>query len=337
MRKDVNSASKKAMLMQTHSENLYYAKIMLFGEYSVIKNSMALTVPYSHFNGELKFIHRDNYTDYDFAHQSNLNLYNLLGYIKELSEHNRLKKTFDLDAFADDLKQGLYFESSIPEGYGVGSSGALVAALYHRYVTDRPDPGSMDSKSMAALKNELASLESFYHGTSSGIDPLNAYVKSPLLFSGNGQVQKASIHLPVKNPDFAVFLLNSGLKRETGPLVNIFLEKVKNHDDGGIDADHLIGLTNQAILSIMEGQNHDFFQSLKGLSDYQLTHFEPMIPQGFHRIWKEGLEQDHYYFKLCGSGGGGFLLGFTDDFPGVRKKLENKGLEVIPVYMHQMI
>lgn len=321
------------MSKESDNNKIYYAKIMLFGEYSVIKNSMALTVPYRHFNGELRFIDRDNYTDYDFARQSNLNLFNLLGYIKEVSGQNRLLSAFDLDAFAGDLKQGLYFESSIPEGYGVGSSGALIAAIYNRYVKDRPDPATLDSKGMVSLKNKLAQFESFYHGTSSGIDPLNAYMKYPLLFSGNGEVDKASIHLPAKNPDFAVFLLNTGLKRETGPLVNIFLERAKNKELEGIDAEHLIGLTNQAIHSIMKGANGDFFQSLQGLSNYQFRHFEPMIPQGYRHIWKEGIDNNHYYLKLCGSGGGGFLLGFTDDFPGVRHKLGKKGLEVIPVYM----
>jgi len=321
------------MSKESDNNKIYYAKIMLFGEYSVIKNSMALTVPYRHFNGELRFIDRDNYTDYDFARQSNLNLFNLLGYIKEVSGQNRLLSAFDLDAFAGDLKQGLYFESSIPEGYGVGSSGALIAAIYNRYVKDRPDPATLDSKGMVSLKNKLAQFESFYHGTSSGIDPLNAYMKYPLLFSGNGEVDKASIHLPAKNPDFAVFLLNTGLKRETGPLVNIFLERAKNKEAEGIDAEHLIGLTNQAIHSIMKGANGDFFQSLQGLSNYQFRHFEPMIPQGYRHIWKEGIDNNHYYLKLCGSGGGGFLLGFTDDFPGVRHKLGKKGLEVIPVYM----
>ncbi|MBS3806137.1 MAG: hypothetical protein KGY60_01420 [Bacteroidales bacterium] len=321
------------MSKEFNNNKIYYAKIMLFGEYSVIKNSMALTVPYRHFNGELRFIHRDNYTDYDFAQRSNLNLYNLLGYIKEVSGQNRLLSAFDLDAFAGDLKHGLYFESSIPEGYGVGSSGALIAAIYNRYVKDRPDPTTLDSKGMASLKNKLAQLESFYHGTSSGIDPLNAYMKHPLLFSGKGEVDKASIHLPAKNPEFAVFLLNTGLKRETGPLVNIFLERAKNKEAGGVDAEHLIGLTNQAIHSIMKGANGDFFQSLQGLSNYQFRHFEPMIPQGYRHLWKEGIDNNHYYLKLCGSGGGGFLLGFTDDFPGVRHKLGKKGLELIPVYM----
>ena len=31
----------------------------------------------------------------------------------------------------------MYFDSSIPEGYGVGSSGALVAAVYDYYANDK--------------------------------------------------------------------------------------------------------------------------------------------------------------------------------------------------------
>ena len=40
---------------------------------------------------------------------------------------------FDLDQMASDISKGMYFDSSIPPGYGVGSSGALVAAVYDRY------------------------------------------------------------------------------------------------------------------------------------------------------------------------------------------------------------
>jgi mevalonate kinase len=35
----------------------------------------------------------------------------------------------------NDVETGMYFDSSIPQGYGVGSSGALVAAIY---MTDMP-------------------------------------------------------------------------------------------------------------------------------------------------------------------------------------------------------
>jgi mevalonate kinase len=36
----------------------------------------------------------------------------------------------DLAELKNDVETGMYFDSSIPQGYGVGSSGALVAAIY---------------------------------------------------------------------------------------------------------------------------------------------------------------------------------------------------------------
>ena len=39
-----------------------------------------------------------------------------------------------------------------------------------------------------------------------------------------------------------------------------------------------------------------------------------MIPESFHQLWQKGIETNDYYLKLCGSGGGGFILGFTQDF-----------------------
>ena len=317
-------------------EKMYYAKILLFGEYSVIKNSMALTIPYSHFNGELSFLFNDKYTDYDFAKQSNRNLYDLLGYFRKLEKQNKLNFNIDIERFAKDLEKGLYFESSIPEGYGVGSSGALIAAIFEKYVKDYQNADNFSTERMIELKQQMSALESFYHGTSSGIDPLNALVKKPLLFKGNGEVQVVEINLPTHNPDFGVFLINSGRKGKTSPLVNIFLEKTKRPGKNGINTDHLNNLTNNAINTIIEGKNQTFFKSLAELSAYQLEHFSPMIPDGFRTIWKNGLEDGSYYLKLCGSGGGGFILGFTNDFPAIRKIMSKKDIEINPVYVHEL-
>ena len=54
-----------------------------------------------------------------------------------------------------------------------------------------------------------------------------------------------------------------------------------------------------------------------------------MIPAQFHELWKKGIETNTYYLKLCGSGGGGYILGFTKDFEKAQKSLENFNLEVV--------
>lgn len=54
-----------------------------------------------------------------------------------------------------------------------------------------------------------------------------------------------------------------------------------------------------------------------------------MIPKQFHQIWKEGIESGAYYLKLCGSGGGGYILGFTQDIDKAKKILKDYPLEVV--------
>lgn len=62
---------------------IFYAKILLFGEYSILCDSMGLTIPYTHFRGELSFINQDKYTDLDFATGSNRLLKEYSVYIRE--------------------------------------------------------------------------------------------------------------------------------------------------------------------------------------------------------------------------------------------------------------
>jgi mevalonate kinase len=54
-----------------------------------------------------------------------------------------------------------------------------------------------------------------------------------------------------------------------------------------------------------------------------------MIPKRFLALWKKGLETNAYYLKLCGSGGGGYILGFTQDFPKAKALLSDHKLEVV--------
>ena len=54
-----------------------------------------------------------------------------------------------------------------------------------------------------------------------------------------------------------------------------------------------------------------------------------MIPSDFIEIWKKGIETNAYFLKLCGSGGGGYILGFTQDFNKTAKILNRYKLEVV--------
>ena len=54
-----------------------------------------------------------------------------------------------------------------------------------------------------------------------------------------------------------------------------------------------------------------------------------MIPDQFQSIWKKGIESGDYYLKLCGSGGGGYILGFTRDYEKAKLQLKDYQLELV--------
>lgn len=312
---------------------IFYAKILLFGEYSILCDSMGLTIPYTHFKGELSFINEDKYTDLDFAISSNKLLKEYSGYIRDLKEKGTLICDFDIDTFESDLEKSLYFESSIPQGYGVGSSGALVAALYERYVQkDKAQVGKATKDEILKLKEIFAQLESYFHGTSSGMDPLNCYLKHPLLIKNKKDISMVGIPTYEYDQKGAIFLINTGNPGKTNPLVNLFLDKCKIDEFMSRVQDEMIPLNDLCIRSLIKGETKRFFNTLFSLSAFLYDNLGPMIPESFKKVWRHGLESQSYYLKLCGSGGGGFLLGFTEDFEKAKKDLKKQDVDIIPVY-----
>ena len=74
-----------------------------------------------------------------------------------------------------------------------------------------------------------------------------------------------------------------------------------------------IPLCNECIDSLLIGSN-TFHSMLHQLSDMQLKLFKEMIPADFYDLWVKGLSSGLFTIKLCGAGGGGYLLGYTEDF-----------------------
>ncbi len=109
---------------------LFYAKILLFGEYGIIKDAKGLSIPYNFYKGALKISDTKNKK----AQSSNQKLSEFVDFLEQI---NSTLVTFNIKQLREDLAKGLYFDSSIPQGYGIGSSGALVAAIYDRYANNR--------------------------------------------------------------------------------------------------------------------------------------------------------------------------------------------------------
>ncbi len=313
--------------------DIFYGKVLLFGEYSILFNSKGLTIPYTHFTGQLSFINDDKYTDFDFAVQSNKQLKEFLGFMLELEAKSQMPCAIDFKKLGIDLEKGLYFESNIPQGYGIGSSGALVAAIYDRYCTNKIEANeSISGKDISRLKEIFAKLESLFHGQSSGIDPLNCYLQHPLLIHSREDISITGVPRSKFESEGVIFLVDTGKVGKTGPLVNHFLEQMRYKEYENVFRTDYIPWVNQCISDILSGNMRSFFESLIKVSAFQFKNFTNMIPENFMSAWKWGLDSGKFQLKLCGSGGGGFLLGFTTDYPAAKKYFTEQQHELIPVY-----
>ncbi len=301
---------------------LFYAKILLFGEYGIIKDSKGLAIPYNTYQGALKKAE----TLTEEAKKSNANLNKFYIYLSEL---NKSSERFDLHSFKLDITQGMYFDSCIPQGYGVGSSGALVAAVYDKYAKNKITVlENLTRDKLLTLKGIFAEMESFFHGKSSGLDPLNSYLSLPILINSKDDLEATGIPSQ-KQGKGAVFLLDSKMVGETGPMVSIFMNKMKNEGFRKMINQDFAKYTDACIDHFLNAEFNALFGDVKQLSKVVLKHFKPMIPKPFHKLWEKGITTNDYYLKLCGSGGGGYILGFTKDYNKAKKILKDYDLELV--------
>jgi mevalonate kinase len=281
----------------------YPAKILLFGEYGIILNSMALAIPYPRFSGRFRF----SATSPGLSRtetESNEVLKKLLLFLKSNDDDFRY---FNLPRFETEINHGLYFDSTIPVSAGLGSSGALTAALYERYSTQlhyNPEYRS--------IKSDLAAIENFFHGESSGFDPLTSLLKKPVLMEDQTLLITTTDLSPFLST-YTIFLINTHSNGNTGKLVNYFREQYRLRDFNKIINNQYIPVINQTIKAVTEVDFGSFDQLIPRYSEFQLTNFGEMIPREMHTYFKYGIDSGDFHLKLCGSGGGGYILGFARD------------------------
>lgn len=287
----------------------FFSKLLLFGEYSIIRDSMALAVPYPVYGGHLSFNLEKNIIDNE-----------LMALYQFLENKQNLSLDFDKDKFFSDINCGLYFDSSIPKGFGIGSSGALCAALFSRY-------GTTKNIEIKKLKKFFSEVESHFHGASSGLDPLISYLNRPILIN-DGEIETVTLK-EFSQGQGGIFLLNTQRDRRTEPLVNLFLEKCKSEDFSGLCDGVLKPITNSCIQSFLKADARSLYEFFRELSDFQFRHFKPMIPPNFQILWRDGLKTEDFYLKLCGAGGGGFLMGITKDLKKTKDKINHLGIQLV--------
>ena len=305
---------------------LFYSKILLFGEYGIIKDSKGLSIPYNFYNGALKV----DANPTQEAIKSNASLRKFVTYLENLQQEQPELVTFNIEILKADVERGMYFDSSIPQGYGVGSSGALVAAIYDKYANNKITVlENLTRDKLLQLKAIFSQMESFFHGKSSGLDPLNSYLSIPILINSKDNIEATGIPSQSTTGKGAVFLLDSGIVGETAPMVNIFMENLKEEGFRKMLKTQFVKYTDACVDNFLGGDMKSLFANTKQLSKVVLNNFKPMIPEQFHGVWQRGIDTNDYYLKLCGSGGGGYILGFTKDLEKAKRSLKDYKLEVV--------
>ena len=302
---------------------MFYSKILLFGEYGIIKNSKGLSIPYNFYSGGLKI---GDVTNNSVKKSNEI----LAGFADFLVKIEKSLVEFDQKKIQDDLGNGMYFDSTIPQGYGVGSSGALVAAFYDRYAKTKITVlENLTKDKLIILKKIFSQMEAYFHGESSGLDPLNSYLSLPILIQSKNKIKTTGIPSQTKSGKGAVFLIDSGESSQTAPMIEIFFNSMKNKKFNRIMREEFIKISDSCVENFLEANFKALFIDIKKLSSVVFKNFKPMIPSDFHEIWKKGIETNDYFLKLCGSGGGGYILGFTWDIEKTKSVLKGFKLEVV--------
>jgi len=277
---------------------------------------MALSIPFHQYSG---FLDEDMSQLNEYSNQEIRKFsYYLTGI------NGQLHNPFNLERLEAAVAKGLYFNSTIPFQYGLGSSGALIAALFKQFAALSSDKATMD---MIQLKVDFALLESHFHGRSSGLDPLVSFMNRPVLLHQDKSLQTLSLDLQRHGWSFA--LIDTKTTGATGPLVQHFMECMKDPDYQQAFQNDYLPASNGCIRSLINGEQ-SFFTFLNQLIHFELKHLNRMIPAGYDELFTEALSQ-RVYLKLLGSGGGGFLLAIAPSTETMDQWAENNSFELIKV------
>lgn len=257
----------------------FSSKILLFGEYLVLQGGQSLSFPYATYS--LK-------RSPEFSYKNRFFFNKLVKYI----EQNETLRTKINPEFKIQVNLGLNFESNIPVGYGLGSSGALVAAIYDSFIDDK-------ATEYTELKKDLAELESFFHDKSSGIDPLTSFLDKPILYDQNGIKIIADIDLG------KFHLIDSGKKRSAREAIQHF-NKLNQDTSFKRDLVELTELSNEMLNNYIAGNNIQ--PEMRIYSHKQFNLFQDFITENVRQEWQTGLDTEKYFMKLCGAGMGGMYL-----------------------------
>ena len=262
----------------------YPAKLLLFGEHTVLVGSSSLAVP--------------------------LPMYTM-SWVEKMGDHPMWLRDYSayLKEACSDIIDITRYESwidrytihgNIPIGYGLGSSGALTAAIYDICGSDN------HHEDYDQHQSSMAKMESFFHGESSGFDPLISYIGKPILRSSEGNIiGERDLYLGM-----SVGLIDSGKSRVGRDMIKSFRAAYTMNNEQFFP---LISINSEVSSDVFHQSTQDLTLRVRRISELQMEVMSFLITPEISHIWKEGLKTDQYYMKICGAGGGGYYLVFAAD------------------------
>ena len=297
----------------------YSSKLLLFGEHTVTLGGQALAIPYPNYHSFWS-----NCTSKADETALKKALAEFVDLLEVYRKDGKINFEVQIGALRNKIKNNYFFDTNIPIGYGLGSSGTVCAAIYDSYVSE----SHKKDKSIGATQKDLAQLENIFHGNSSGIDPLVCYLNKGIYLGKNG-IKLLQTVPSLSSENFHSFLIDTKIKRNTASLVNYFRRRSSEEDFYKNCTRVLLELSREIIQLYIDEKHLELLVLLHEVSELQLNYMKKMIPMTFHQIWEEGLTSNLYSLKLCGAGGGGFILGFTANWEKTKAQLKGYSIEKI--------
>jgi mevalonate kinase len=271
----------------------FSSKVLLFGEHLLLRGATAIAMPVQRYGGHWAWSPKGSKADL----QQNLRLFCNSEPLKSIP-------SLDIEGFNMELDRGIWFNSDMPPGYGMGSSGVLCAAVYDRYCREK-------TENLSELKAHLSNMECVFHGRSSGIDPLTSYLNQPVLVKNQTEVE--SLEFKDWTGDMSIYLLDTRQQRQSAPVIRRFLEMCEMPSFVSFLDKYIADVHEPLLKKFIAGDYANCWDYLGDVSAFQFENQRFMIPESLHYRWEKGLERKDYYLKICGAGGGGFVLAFVKD------------------------
>ena len=259
------------------------AKLLLFGEYTVLDGCVGLGIQIPEFYLKTTFVHN---MVFDYSDDI-CKLWRVVSLGREFKP-----------------KKSLAIDSSIPIGYGLGSSAALCLSVLSLTEKEFFPHGLTFGERFDLLRK----MEAVYHTSSSGVDLLICAATGPVLINMEDR-NTPKIYSANINKQVEIALLDIGPRKEfNSSFIPKVLHRFKNDTQNNQKWERYKVLTNSGIEAFLSGDRNILSGVLTELRkiQYEVGTLTPEMEKGLE------MSSGVLGWKAIGAGGGGVVLVFGE-------------------------